>query len=213
MNRSLVAGHVLLTGLAGLVALTGCRSTPPDPRELDAEDYPGVLREAGTLGIDLMCRQRVTASWGEERSRSFEAVLQKQSDELVLLGLSPLGQVGFVLKLHDGEVSFENRTEVELPFPARFILLDVQRAFYPWLAEGRLDGVVDGERVVERRDEGRLVERSFARVDERPPGRIVVRYEAYEDGRVIPGRVEIDNGWFGYCLTVETFEEQLLPEH
>ena len=191
-----------------LVALVvvGCRAAPPpDPRTLTDADYPGVLRPVAALGADVLCRQRVTATWGGE-SRSFDAVLQTRGETLTLLGLSPLGQVGFVLTLHDGEVSFENRTEMELPFPPRFILLDVQRVFYPWLEPGVLEGEVDGERVVERRRDGALLERTFTRLDGAPAGAIVVRLEGHAPGRVAPARAELENGWFGYRLSVETVE-------
>jgi len=165
-----------------------------------------------------MWQQRVTARWGDGMERGFEAAVQKQGDTLTVIGLSPLGQAGFVLTQDSAGVRFENRTDMQLPFPPRFVLLDVQRTFFPWLpttgpvSDGERSAVVDGERVVEIRSGGKLKERRFTRCDGMPAGDIVVRYEWSETdvGRVAPRRAVLDNGWFDYRMTVETHAETVL---
>jgi hypothetical protein len=193
----------------------GCTAAPT--HSFSESDYPGVLRDPAALAGDFLWQQRVTAEWGDEGARrGFDAAVQKIGDELTVLGLSPMGSLGFSIVLRGGELRVTNDMPEELPFPARFIVLDVQRALYPWLprdavgtpgGDGQREGVVDGERVVELRRAGRLAERCFTRVDGKPPGAIVIRYEWRDSDWAVPARVVLDNGWFGYRLTVETHDE------
>ena len=200
-----------------LCLLTACATTSARPRFADA-DYPGVLRAPEALGFDVVWQQRVTAFWGEGQQRGFDAAIQKQGDKLTVIGLSPTGAIGFSIVMHGDAIEVQNHMAEELPFPARFILLDVQRAFYPWLrGEFRDTGAdvvrsdrVDDERVSEEWRGGRLVERRFRRDDE-PDGEIVVRYEWADGSWRGPARAELDNGWFGYRLQVDTHAETLLP--
>lgn len=201
---------------AALALGAACHSRPQ--RVLTDADYPGELLPPAALGADLLWQQRVTASWGDSEQRGFDAAVQKQGDTLTVIGLSPLGQAGFVLVQRGKDVSFENHTDLHLPFPPRFVLLDVQRAFFPWLpadaaADGERTAVVGGEQIVEVLAAGRLVERRFTRLDGKPAGTIVVRYEWAPDdtGRVAPKRTVLDNGWFGYRMTVDTHAETRLP--
>lgn len=195
-----------------LVGLSACVTpSAPEPPPWTDSSYPGVLRPPSALGVEILWRQRVTATWGEDGRRSFDAAVQLHAGALTVLGISPLG-VGFVLKLEDGEVTFENRTDHELPFPPRFILLDVERVFFPWLPPGETEGTVDGEAIVEVWRDGRLVERRFNRIDGVPAGEIVVSYEGYDEGRRAPRRAELVNGWFGYRLVVDTVDETVIAE-
>ncbi len=68
--------------------------------------------------------------------------MQKQGDVLTIVGLSPVSGPGFVLVLQDGRVTLTNQSGMEVPFPPRFVVLDVQRVFFPW---GSCDGANDGE--------------------------------------------------------------------
>ncbi|MCA8974192.1 MAG: DUF3261 domain-containing protein [Planctomycetes bacterium] len=204
MLRRLSIGCLLVPCLAG------CSSTPARP-DFAAADYPGTLRTVEALGHDLVWQQRVTASWGDGAQRGFDAAIQKRGDALTVMGLSPMGSLGFAIVLRDGDIELSNQSGEELPFPPRFILLDVQRAFYPWLPAGAGDeGTVDGEAIHELRRDGHLVQRRFRRLDGAPKGEIVVDYEWGHDDWVGPTRVVIDNGWFGYRLTVDTHTETLL---
>jgi hypothetical protein len=201
-----------------LLAAAACSAVPRGPPRFDPDDYPGTIRPAATLPVDVLWQQRVTASWGDRGRRAFDAALQKRGDELVLVGLSPMGSTGFVVRLHGLEISKSDPAGEELPFPPRFLLLDVQRTFYPWLAEdgaargdGTFEGVVAGERVVEVVRDGRLVERRFTREDGEPQGVIRVAYEWAHDGWRGPSRAVLDNGWFGYRLDIVTLAETPLP--
>lgn len=208
-------------GLALALQLAGCAtSPPPPPREPVAEaHYPGVLRPAGALARDVLWRQHVTAAWGEGEEREFDAVVQKQGDTLTVMALSPTGSLGIALVLRAGQVELIQHMPEALPFPPRFILLDVQRALYPWLpdpSEPRADGEhsaqVDGELVEEEWRAGRLHERRFTRLDGVPAGVIVVRYAGGRMPGVAPPAFELANGWLGYDLRVETIEELELDD-
>jgi hypothetical protein len=187
--------------------LTSCAS-PPERRSLAEADYPGVLRAPESLPFDVVWQQRVTASWGDGQQRGFDAAVQKRGLGLTVLGLSPMGSIGFAIVMRGDAIEVENHTSEELPFPPRFILLDVQRALYPWLPDGlAVDGAtgergahVDGERIVERWQNGQLVERRFRRDGEFEQD-IVVHYEWKNPGWRGPSRVVLDNAWFGYETT------------
>lgn len=203
-----------------LVAL-GCRtnstSTPPADANVNASKvgYPGELQPAATMGPDIQWEQRVTAQWGQGSRRGFDAVLSKVGDELLLVGLSPMKTPGFVLRWAGGTLELDNRSPETLPFEPRYIMLDVQRVFFPWIPgppphDGEREHHVRGEHVTERWADGRLQERRFVRDDARPPGVITVRYEGWQDGQDAPARAVLENGWFGYSLTIETIVQQRL---
>lgn len=197
-----------------LPLLAACHASPP-PSALRDVDYPGVLRRPEALPHDLVWQQRVTAIWGEGRQRGFDAAVQKRDRVLTVLGLSPMGSVGFAIVLRGDAVELQNQSHEELPFPPRFILLDVQRALYPWLpgpppADGERQAEVDGEVVHERWAGGRLQQRTFRRVAGGPEGSITVAYEWQHADWIGPSRVVLDNGWFGYRLVVETHAETVL---
>lgn len=206
--------RVVAVGL--LVAAAACRPAEPTaaPTPAAAIGYPGTLQPPSAMGPDIQWEQRVTAQWGEEgKRRSFEAVLSKADDELLMVGLSPMKTPGFVVRLHDGEVELDNRSPEKMPFDPRYIMLDVQRVFFPWIPgepprDGERHHARDGEQVTERWAGGQLVERRFTRDDGLPPGEIVVRYEGWKDGQDAPTRAVLDNGWFGYTLTIETLVQQ-----
>ncbi len=201
---------------------TSCRSSPiEEPRPLTAAEA-GELRAPSSLPIDVLWRQRVSATWedprrgGERGERSFDAAVQKRGDALTLIGLSPLGTTGFVITLNDGasDVEFTNRSGEELPFPPRFVLLDVQRVFFPWLAgdaplaDGVHEGDVAGAHVVEEWRGGRLIERRFTSAGRE--GEVIVRHGVERDGWLAPAQATLENGWFGYRLAIETLEETQL---
>lgn len=198
-----------------LLLMAACHSGPAV--QLTDASYPGTLRDPGSFPGDVMLRQYVSAEWGDGEQRGFDAAFQKSGDQLVVLGLSPMGSVGFAITQRGAAVELRDTAHAELPLPPRFILLDAQRAFYPWLpglpgprADGEHQAVVDGELVVEEWSGGRLQKRCFTRVDADPPGVISVDYYWGAPDRITPTRVVLHNGWFGYRLTVETLEETVL---
>lgn len=218
---------VAAAALLLLSAVAGCRSTQA-PAPLDERDYPGTLQPPANLAVEAVWQQRVVAQWhppGQEpQRRGFDAALQRRGDELTVLGLSPMGSIGFTITQSDDGIAVDNRMQDQLRIPPRFILLDVQRAFYPIAAldaeaaaaadtsaaDGERSAVVDGERVTERREGGVLRERRFERVDGTPAGTITITYEWGQADWALPTRALLDNGWFGYQLTIDTHSETRL---
>ncbi len=206
---------------AALAVLGACAPARRAPPHFTDADYPGTLQPAAALPRDVLWQQRVTASWGDEAPRGFDAALQRQGRTLTLIGLTPLGSTGFVVRLDGDAITFSNDTGEDLPFPPRFILLDVERVFFPWLPAAAGDAargtdaaretVVGDELVVEVVVGGRLAERRFTRLDGKPAGTITVRYAWDRADWLAPTRAVLDNGWFGYRLTIDTLAETLLP--
>jgi hypothetical protein len=167
------------------------------------------------MPIDFIWRQHVTATW-KEGSESFDAVLQKRGDTLLLMGLSPIGTPGFVLELRGKNISLRNRTGRPLPFPPRYIIADIQRAFFPWLTppptgfSGVRSGIYRDLSIREVYQVGRLRSRAFRR--KRAPSQEAVRleYRGWSDGRDAPAKVILTSDAFGYTLVIETTSQQRL---
>ena len=148
-----------------------------------------------------------------EGSNSFRAMLQKQGDELLLLGLAPHGARAFLLRQTAEGVSFESYMPFELPFPPEFILYDVHRTWFMSSEGATLER--EGERIAERVENGRVLERTFERLDGAPEGTITVSFEGglvegAPNTAAPPERVVLENGWFGYRATVRTLSWQPL---
>jgi hypothetical protein len=197
--------------IALLLGACGPKPTTSPPSAAVQES----LRPPSALGYDFMWRQRVIAEWPTGK-QEFEAVLQKRNGELTLLGLSPMGLPGFVLTLHEnGSITVENRMDRELPFEPAYILADVQRVFFPWLAavepafEGERQGSVGAQQITERYAAGRLVSRDFRRA-ETPDQAVHIEYGATPAGGDAAAHVALDNGLHRYRLVIETFEQQRL---
>ena len=202
------------------LANAGCRSAPSS---LFTEgDYPGTLRPPSALTTEAVWQQQVVATWsgpdGGEQTRGFGAAVQRRGDSLTVVGLSPMGSVGFSIELSPAGVAIKNNIPDQMVLPPRFILLDVQRAFYPWIeaerAESSGERVIerDGERVEERWQEGRLTERSFTRIAGDLGGVIRIRYEWGRDDWALPTQATLDNGWFGYRLQIVTHNETRISQ-
>jgi hypothetical protein len=149
------------------------------------------------------------------RTSSFSAVLQKQADTLTLIGLTPFGSKAFVIQQVGMAVKFTSYLQGELPFPPRYILFDIHRVYFGGLGgtplpDGEHIAERDGERIREVWKGGRLFERAFTRLAKDPPGAMVIAYEGGMAPGASPARIEIDNGWVGYHLSIATLSEERL---
>jgi hypothetical protein len=201
----------LLLLLLALLSACGPKRSTVHPNPASQE----TLRPPSAIGFDFMWRQRVIAEWPTGK-QEFEAVLQKQKGELTMLGLSPMGLPGFVLTLHeDTSISIENRMGRDLPFEPVYVLADVQRVFFPWLAadgaphDGEREGSVGDQQVRELFRAGQLTTREFRRSD-RPGQSVRVEYTPTAPGTDAAPSVRLDNGFYRYGLVIETFEQQRL---
>lgn len=200
-----------------LTAVTACRTPQPETAQRAPEVTTAALRPTTDMPFDFIWQQHVTAKWNG-RCESFDAVLQKKGDELLLMGLSPMGMPGFVLKWGPAGLRFQNRTSHRLPFGPAYIMADIQRAYFPWLPPPRAD--FDGTRrgrhedlaITEVYHRGRLASRSFRRADRSAEGVVAITYRNWGDGHDAPRHVVLSNGWFGYRLEIETVSQQRLDQ-
>lgn len=184
-------------------------------------DYAGPLHAPSTYASDFAIDHQITAIH-VQGSESFRALLEKHGDRLVMVGLAPTGSRAFTLTQEGDDVRFESQIPRELPFPARYMLIDVHRTWLVGLAQPLSDGthetaIESGEQretMIDVWADGRLVSRTFRRdgdTDDDPVLRI-----AYEGGlspdpsAPSPSRIELDNGWFGYRLVMENISRSAL---
>lgn len=198
----------LILALPLVLLACGPRTGPTTEATLEA--YPTVVLPPDQLGGDFAFEQEVTMEH-PEGSNSFRAVLQKQGEELLMLGLAPHGARAFLLRQNSEGVSFESYMPFELPFPPEFILYDVHRTWFMSAQGGSVER--EGERITERVENGRVMERTFERLDGVPEGTITVTFEGglgegSPNTSAPPERVVLDNGWFGYRATVRTLSWQ-----
>jgi Protein of unknown function (DUF3261) len=205
-----------LAAAASCVLFAACGPSVP-PKAAEAPAYSWRLRPPSVRRDDFLDRQSIAATYGD-RSARFEAVLQKRGDELTLLGLTPFGSRAFVVRQMGLDVTFQSFVPQSLPFPPNYILFDVQRVFFAsedtgdgGVVDGEHESVRDGEAVHEEWRAGRLLRRTFRRVDGRPAGLITV---VYDGGMALdgapPAHVTFDNGWYGYRLEITTLSHQPL---
>ncbi len=197
-----------------VLALPACSASvkAPDP-VLTESMYPWTLRPPSALGSDFLWQQRLTARFGEHEN-SLKVAVQKQGDHLVLIGLTPFGSKAFVLDQQGEAVVFTPFVDRKMPFPPRFMLIDVQRCYLPLgdAAKHPTDGEeqfhLDGEEVTQVFANGHLIERRFRRLDGQPAGIIRIIYRNWTAG--VAKQVTLDNRWFGYSLAIATLEAKVL---
>ncbi len=213
----------LLATLIFACALLACGPTRPPRAPLRDDAYPGVLIDSAALPQGLFLRQRIEARFRDEKggtqTLSFSAVLQSDDGVLSLLALTPYGTRAFLLEQRGQAVRFVAYVDRALPFPPRFVLVDVHRALFRSAREvtaaqppdGTLDVTRDGERIREQWKAGKLIERSFERLDQKPKGIIRVRYGTGmpSDFPVspLPRRIDLHNAWLGYDLAIHTLAD------
>lgn len=205
-----------------LALVTGCGGAP-SREEQPLPEYPGTLVDTSDMGADFLSRQRVTFLRGETES-SMTAVVQKKGDELVLLALTPFGSRAFMIRQQGTEFEVQSFVPQPFPVPPRFVLLDVHRVNFMRLGTPKKNGEIaeqrGDERIVERWESGRLIERRFYRNDYPEP--IVIRYqkrasqaqeeggddaEAQPDESASRGQIQLENGWLHYRLNIEILEQ------
>lgn len=202
-----ILSFVTLALLASLSA--GCALASRAERSLQETDYPWKLLPSESLDKDIFWRQRISASF-QNREVSFQAVIQSSNGVFMVVGISPMGTKSFVLRQEGMMSTFEEFVDGDIPFPGHFILIDIQRCFFPLApSEAMLSGTNsfewNGETVEETWKDGLLVSRRFQRPGYGELGEsILISYEGWSEDGIMPAKVTLENGWFEYQLTISS---------
>lgn len=196
------------------LALAACSPRPSQPPDPSRMVYPGVMASPQALAEypDFLARQSLVGRYGPREVHG-EVVVQKRGGTLTLIGMSAFGSKAFVIQQDAQGVRSQEILPGSLPFPAQFMLLDVHRAMFMGLSEktdGDHRGRRDGELVRETRAGGKLLRRSFRRLDRRPRGTITIDYVGGMIDARPPAKIVLDNQWFGYTVEISTVSWQAI---
>lgn len=195
----------------------GCAAHTPPPASAPLAPDTTPLERPAALRPNFSVRQHIEAS-SHGKSGAFDAVVQKQARELLVVGLGPAGVRMFMLKQNDAPaddgITFEQSFGPKLPFSPRNIVLDIHRLFFmglPASARTADDGTFEGETAAGKIREiwrgGELRERQFSHPSRQ--GAILISYGAgCRKERCAPEYATIDNGWFNYVLRIENSDYQ-----
>jgi hypothetical protein len=186
--------------LLALAASVPCSCAGPATRHVTiARGVEFDLLPPHSLQAAISLEQLVDVRHGE-RTGSFHCLLEVDSDQLVLVGLTPFGTRAFVLTLRNDELDVEMGPVPELPAPPERILADLQLALWPTLPP------LPGLTVVDSRDADAHQVREFRRGDV-----VVIRVTIDNDVRW-KGSVRFEHLEQGYELNVRTLRaEELAP--
>jgi hypothetical protein len=193
--------------LMAVLAL-GCAHPRPVPVPTQPANTVVLIPTEQITTKGFVAQQRLSGKYGD-KDFSVDVVLQLVSGKLTIVGLTPFGTRAFVLEQVGTEVKVEKFIDREMPFDPRYVLDDVHRVFFRGLDAASDSREEHGERVTEKRANGVVTERRFARLDGKPAGELVVTFDGAPAPVVAP-RVKLVNGWFGYTLKVETLTQQFL---
>jgi hypothetical protein len=198
---------------------------PPAPAQTSAAERGALAAQlvpSDSLRPGFTLRQRLrfrTGPGGGDRKASFEAVVQVDCEEVLVVGLTPFGTRLFTIRQVGRETEFAWLLDDPWPFQPERILLDVHRSFLypladPPLADGRHLRRFGGVSAVETWRDSRLVERS---IDEGgsagpagPPNRWVARYEGGWGADAWPGVIRLESQRYGYTIEIVTLERRPL---
>jgi len=209
----------------GLALGLGCAGSAPPPAPPAPDALPGLaelLVPTQDMGDGFVLRQRLqfhaTGPDRDARSGGFEAIVQLDCGELVVVGLSPFGTRAFSIRQRGSDARFEWAYGEPLPFSLERVLLDVHRSFLYPLADPPPD---DGWHVrhygphgaVEARESwsgGRLRERHIEERSGSRTGPWVATYDGGFGADAWPEATRISSEVFGYTLEITTVERKPL---
>jgi hypothetical protein len=177
-------------------------------------EYPFVLHDPATLPRDFLVRQHVTVHArrdGQPTTGQFDAIVQKQGDTLLIVGLGPMNVKAFTLEQRGDRIEFAQFYGPELPFSPRNIVVDVHRVFFQRLPatgaaqprSGIARGELDGETVEETWRDGELVRAVFTRPGSALRGAVTVELgPGCTPAACEPASATVHNEWFDYSLEI-----------
>lgn len=210
---------VLAGGLSGLVAGCGGPSRHAVLSASAPAEYPFVLHDPATLPHDFLVRQHVTVHArrdGQPVDGEFDAIVQKQGDTLLIVGLGPMNVKAFTLEQRGDRIEFTQFFGPELPFSPRNMVVDVHRVFFRHLPppgspesvpsgppSGTARGELDGETVEETWQGGELRRAAFTRPGSALRGAVIVELgPGCTPAACEPASATVRNEWFGYTLEI-----------
>jgi uncharacterized protein DUF3261 len=176
-------------------------------------DYPFALHDPATLGPDFLVRQHLSVHArrdGQPVSGEFDAIVQKQGDTLLIVGLGPMNVKAFTLEQRGDRIEFTQFYGPELPFSPRNMVVDVQRVFFQHLppepgapGSGTRRGELDGETVEETWQGGELRRAAFTRPGSALRGAVTVELgPGCTPAACEPASATVRNEWFGYTVAI-----------
>lgn len=193
---------------SGCAPRRNAEQAPESQGDPNLPPYEGPLVDPSQIPGDFAWEQRVSAFHGE-RKGAFDAVLQKDGGELLVLGLTPFRTRGFSLRQKGREFTYEQFVPFDLPFSPEAVLIDIHRAFFfelagPFPEKGTRQHTYRNESIVDTFSGGRLMTREFSRVSG-SDGKLLVEYTDPGYAPLTPPRTtRLDNRAYGYRLEVET---------
>lgn len=194
-------------------ALVGCGAERQSPRMPSAaesmDDYP--LQRPSVIAKDFLWHQQITATVDGKRI-GFQAFVGKEGDTLTVIGLSPIGSSWFELVQRGLDVDYWSVVPDALPLPPRYVLGDIQRAYFPVSSDpspqaGTRTVTLGGVEVTESWKDGELRERRFRDLHDGASGGVIVRYPPSAPGSREPRIVIVENARFGYVLEISTVDQ------
>jgi hypothetical protein len=187
------------------VLLLAC-STVRAPLDEGTGESAGALVSTQQIPGHFSIRQQLQYRYGAERG-SFEAVVQKLCDEVVVIGFAPFGAPAFTIHQRGIEVRVESHLPGPWPFSPDNILLDVHRTFFLPLPEtpppdGSHATTFGRSHVRERWESGRLIERRIRRTKEDDSDTIIITYVGGARHGVPAREIRLENGIHGYRIDI-----------
>ena len=182
---------------------SGCWHMPLRARKI--RECPGALVSTREMTGEFLLRQHVRVESGGE-GFAMQLVVQKRGDELVLVGLNPIGAVLFTLRQRGTQIELDSLPPPMLEIPPANLLRDFHRIRTLRVVDPAADGATTshfGElEIREVREGGVLRRREFRPVDGLASDGVQLRFE--------PGRVSIANRACDYRAEVVTLSEEPL---
>jgi hypothetical protein len=166
------------------------------------------------IGHNFVWRQHVTVRH-EQDEFQFEALLQKDGDELTFIGLLPAGTKLFVLRQIGRVVSVaQKQIDVDRALVPEAILFDIHRAYFLGFEPGKSETwngkTSSGLTLSETWESGSLIHRVIADHPDAAEPHLEIDYQpGYRLGEA-PGNVQLTHSSGAYAISVKTLEVHVL---
>ena len=194
-----------------LTLLAACAKPQPKSAE-PLHATSGVLIPTSELRPPFLIQQRIRGTH-QGHEVAVDCVVQLDKGKLSVVGLTPFNTRAFVLEQVGTSVKLQKFVDRDIPFDPAAVLYDIHRVFFRGLphpqADGTHEGVDHGDMVVERWENGHIVERRFQSLEGPVPQLVIVHFEGGPAPLVAP-RVRLVNVAFAYTLQIENLEQQVL---